>query len=75
MNLNTFKFVKIGFTPDTISNTRKLNTKVYVTPMKKNSVRMEASANGKTGNYVGSELSVKLRNVNVAKLQGTQYQN
>ena len=67
MNLNTFKFVKIGFTPDTTSNTRKLNTKVYVTPMKKNSVRLEASANGKTGNYVGSELSVKLRNVNVAK--------
>ena len=67
MNLNTFRFVKIGFTPDTTSNSRKLNTKVYVTPMKKNSVRIEASANGKTGNYVGSELSVKLRNVNVAK--------
>ena len=67
MNLNTYKFVKIGFIPDTTANKRVLNTKVYVTPMKKNSLRIEASANGKTGNYVGSELSVKLRNVNVAK--------
>jgi outer membrane protein insertion porin family len=67
MNLNTFKFVKIGFTPDTSANKNLLNTNIYVTPMKKNTLRLEAAASGKTGNYLGSELSVKLRNVNVAK--------
>ena len=67
MNLNTFKFVKIGFTQDTSAGKHLLNTNIFVTPMKKNTLRMEAAASGKTGNYVGSELSVKLRNVNAAK--------
>jgi len=67
MNLNTFKFVKIGFTQDTTTGKHLLNTNVFVTPMKKNTLRLEAAASGKTGNFVGSELSVKLRNVNAAK--------
>ena len=67
MNLNTFKFVKIGFTQDTSAGKHLLNTNIFVTPMKKNSLRIEAAASGKTGNFVGSELSVKLRNVNAAK--------
>jgi outer membrane protein assembly factor BamA len=67
MNLNTFKFVKFGFTQDTSAGKHSLNTNIFVTPMKKNTLRLEAAASGKTGNYVGSELSVKLRNVNAAK--------
>ncbi len=67
MNLNTFKFVKFSFNPDTIGGKRILDTKLYITPQKRNSVRLEASANTKTGNFVGSELSVRLRNVNTFK--------
>lgn len=67
MNLNTFRFVKMSFTPDTSAGQRKLDTRVFVTPQKKNSLRFEATVNTKTGNFVGSELAMKWRNVNVFK--------
>lgn len=67
MNLNTFRFVKFVFLPDTSNHKRLLNTRVLVTPMKKTTLRLETSAYGKTGNFIGSELSLKLRNVNLLK--------
>ena len=67
MNLNNFRFVKMQFNPDTLQGNRRLDTKVYLTPMKKNSLHLETSVSGKTGNYLGSEISVKLRNVNLMK--------
>jgi outer membrane protein assembly factor BamA len=65
MNLNTFRFARFVFLPDTLASQRTLNTRVYLTPLKKNTLRVEASANTKTGNFVGSELSVNWRNTNV----------
>lgn len=64
MNLSTFRFVKMSFFPDTLNGKNLLNTRVYITPMKRNTLRMEAAASTKTGNFLGSELSIKLRNVN-----------
>lgn len=65
MNLNTFRFVKFVFIPDTANGERLLNTRVYVTPQKKRTIRLEATADTKTGNYVGSQLNLKWRNVNL----------
>jgi outer membrane protein assembly factor BamA len=65
MNLNTFRFVKFVFIPDTSGPRKLLNTRVYVTPQKKRTVRLEATAETKTGNFVGSELNLKWRNVNL----------
>jgi outer membrane protein insertion porin family len=65
MNLNTFRFVKFSFNADTISGRRTLDTKIFITPLRKNSIRFETSVNTKTGNFVGSELALKWRNVNV----------
>lgn len=66
MNLNTFKFVKFQFFPDSTQG-NQLHTKVYITPMKKNTLRLETSINTKTGNFVGSEIGIKWRNVNLLK--------
>ncbi|MFN5475692.1 MAG: hypothetical protein ACK484_03800, partial [Sphingobacteriales bacterium] len=67
MNLNTFKFVKFQFFPDSSGGKNNLHTKVYITPMKKNTLRLETSVNTKTGNLVGSEIAIKWRNVNLLK--------
>ena len=67
MNLNTFRFVKFVFIPDSTNGSRSLNTRVYVTPQKKRTIRLEATANTKTGNYVGSQLNLKWRNLNLFK--------
>jgi outer membrane protein assembly factor BamA len=67
MNLNTFKFVKFQFFPDSSEGKNNLNAKVYITPMKKNTLRLETSVNTKTGNLVGSEIAIKWRNVNLLK--------
>jgi outer membrane protein assembly factor BamA len=65
MNLNTFRFVKFAFLPDTSLGQRLLNTRIYITPTKKRTIRLEATADTKTGNFVGSELNLKWRNVNL----------
>lgn len=67
MNLNTFKFVKFQFTPDTLLGANKLHTKIFITPMRKNTLRLETSVTTKTGNFVGSEIGIKWRNVNLLK--------
>lgn len=67
MNLNTFRFTKFVFFPDTSTGRNLLNTRLYVTPLKKRTLQLEASANTKTGNFVGSELNIKWRNVNLFK--------
>jgi predicted small secreted protein len=67
MNLNTFRFVKFVFLPDTSGTQQLLNTRIYVTPQKKRTIRLETSGNTKTGNFVGSELNLKWRNVNLFK--------
>jgi len=67
MNLNTFRFVKFTFDRDSIPGSRSLDTRIYVTPLRKNSVRLETSVNTKTGNFVGSEVALNWKNVNVLK--------
>ena len=67
MNLNTFKFVRIAFTPQKDTAHPVLNTKIFLTPTVKNSVRLEAGAYSKSTSYVGTELSLNYRNVNVFK--------
>ncbi len=63
MNLGSIKFAKINFEPD--ADSTKLNTKIYITPAKKRSVRLELSGYTKSNNFVGSELSLSYRNINL----------
>ena len=77
MNLNTFRFVRMGFTArkdtsqtdststDTANNI--LDTKIYLTPARKQTVRLELAGNSKSNNFVGSELSLNYRNLNLLK--------
>jgi len=64
MNLGSFRFVRMSFNPDPDSAKRILNTKIYLTPARRNSVRLELSGNSKSNNFIGSEIAVNYRNVN-----------
>lgn len=72
MNLGTFKFVRMGFfskkdslSTDTLDNI--LDARVYLSPARKQTLRLELSGNSKSNNFVGSELSLNYRNLNVFK--------
>ncbi|ULQ53341.1 BamA/TamA family outer membrane protein [Flavihumibacter fluvii] len=65
MNLNTYRFVKMAFTPVPDSITPILNTRIFLSPAKKQTMRFEISGNTKSNNYVGSEISVTYKNVNL----------
>lgn len=65
MNLSTFRFVKTAFLPSSDSSIPTLNTRIFLTPAKKQSLRFEVSGNSKSNNFVGSEVSVKYKNVNL----------
>ena len=67
MNLNTFRFVKMSFLPSADSSIPTLNTRIFLTPAKKQSLRFEVSGNSKSNNFVGSEVSVKYKNVNLSR--------
>jgi len=77
MNLNTFRFVRMGFiakkdtarTDSTARDTTKniLETRIYLTPARKQTVRLELSGNSKSNNFVGSELSLNYRNLNLLR--------
>ncbi len=65
MNLNTFRFVKIIYTPLPVDTARVLTSNIFLSPAKKQSLRLELSGNSKSTNLFGSEVSVNYRNVNV----------
>lgn len=65
MNLNTFRFVRIAFIPDKDSIAPTLNTKIYLTPAVKQNLRLELSGNSKSSGFVGTDVSLNYRNVNV----------
>ncbi len=72
MNLGTFKFVRMGFfskkdslSTDTTDNI--LDTRIYLSPARKQTLRLELSGNSKSNNFVGSEVSLNYRNINVFK--------
>lgn len=69
INLNVFKFVKNRFevTPSNNPDTGKLNTFYYLTPQEKKSIRAELSANTKSNNYVGSQITLSFKNRNTFK--------
>lgn len=77
MNLGTLRFVRMGFTArkdsmatdSTIRDTMKniLDTRIYLTPARRQTLRLELSGNTKSNNYVGSEVSLNYRNVNLFK--------
>lgn len=65
MNLNTFRFVRMAFQPAPDSTAPVLNTRIFLTPAKRQSLRFEVSGNSKSNNFVGSEVSIKYKNVNL----------
>jgi outer membrane protein assembly factor BamA len=65
MNLNTFRFVKILYTPVPDSTLRILKSKVFLSPATKQTMRLELSGNSKSTNLYGSEVSINYRNVNI----------
>jgi outer membrane protein assembly factor BamA len=67
MNLGTFRFVRMAFTPDTTGQKPVLNTRIYLTPATKQSLTFEIAGNTKSSNYVGSDVSLTYRNINVFK--------
>ena len=69
INLNVFKFVKNRFenSPNSESDTGRLNTFYYLTPSPKKSLRAELSGNTKSNNYIGSLITVTFSNRNTFK--------
>jgi outer membrane protein assembly factor BamA len=63
MNLQNFRFVRTVFFPDSITNT--LRTRVYLTPSKKRTLRLELSGETKSNNFVGSSIALRYRNLNL----------
>lgn len=63
MGLGTFKFVNIKFS-ETYPDSTLLNTYVYLTPLKKKSLRAEVQAVSKSNNFVGPGLSFTFTNRN-----------
>jgi len=63
MSLGSFKFVDIEFRQDPIDST-KLNTKIYLTPYHKKSIRAELQATSKSNNFVGPGLEIRFTNRN-----------
>ncbi|MEO8820801.1 MAG: BamA/TamA family outer membrane protein, partial [Ginsengibacter sp.] len=69
INLNVFKFVKNRFevTGSNDLDTGRLNTYYYLTPQEKKSLRAEISADTKSNNYVGSQITLSFKNRNTFK--------
>ncbi len=67
MNLQNFRFVRTVFFPDSTGETSTLDTRIYLTPAKKRSVRLELSGETKSNNFLGSSIAVRYRNLNLFK--------
>jgi outer membrane protein insertion porin family len=62
MGLGTFKFVNIKFSE--VPDTALLETNIFLTPLKKKSIRIEMQAVSKSNNFVGPGLAFTFRNRN-----------
>ncbi|MEO6135186.1 MAG: BamA/TamA family outer membrane protein [Ginsengibacter sp.] len=69
INLDVFKFVKNRFeiSENNASDTGRLNTYYYLTPLPKKSIRAEISGNSKSNNFVGTVFTLTFRNRNTFK--------
>jgi outer membrane protein insertion porin family len=65
MNLQNFRFVRTVYFPDTLGQTTYLNSRIYLTPAKKRTVRLELSGETKSNNYLGSSVAIRYRNLNL----------
>lgn len=63
MNLGTFKFVSTQFTRVRRSQDQ-LDVRVMMTPYPKHAIQFDLSGNSKSNNYVGSQVSVSLKDRN-----------
>lgn len=66
MGLGVFKFVNIKFR-ESDSDSALLHTDIYLTPLKKKSIRAEVQAVSKSNNFVGPGVSVTFTNRNFLK--------
>ncbi|MFT3982027.1 MAG: BamA/TamA family outer membrane protein [Ferruginibacter sp.] len=65
MNLNTFRFVRMAFDPESDTGLPRLNARIYLTPSVKQNFRFEVSGNQKSNHFVGSDFSIAYKNLNV----------
>ena len=65
VNLGMFKYVKADFLPLDSFKNNELDLNIYLTPLKRNSLSLQATLTNKSNNFVGSELRVNqlFRNV------------
>jgi outer membrane protein insertion porin family len=66
LGLGTFKFVNIRFEPVQLDSSL-LDVNIYLTPLKKKSIRAETQAVSKSNNFVGPGVSVTYTNRNFLK--------
>lgn len=64
INLNVFKFVKNRFEEAPASDTPKLDAYYYLTPLPKQSLRLELTGSTKSNNLTGSQVTLSWRNRN-----------
>ncbi len=68
INLNTFKFVKNRFEPLPATDTSHvMDVYYYLTPAKKKSIQGQVDAFTKENSYLGSQVSINMRNRNTFK--------
>ena len=65
MNLQNFRFVRTVFLPDTSGLTNTLQSRIYITPAKKRTLRLELSGETKSNNFLGSSIAFRYRNLNL----------
>jgi len=66
MGLGTFKFVNVKFRPAD-KDSALLNANIYLTPLKRKSIRMEVQGVSKSNNFVGPGVSLTFTNKNFVK--------
>lgn len=64
MNLGTYKFVNVRFDDVDTSGNGFLNTFIYLTPLKKKSIRLELQGVSKSNNFVGPAFTSRFLNRN-----------
>lgn len=65
MGLGVFKFVNIKFSESPRTDSALLRTHIYLTPLKKNSLRAEVQAVSKSNNFVGPGITLSFTNRNI----------
>jgi outer membrane protein insertion porin family len=67
MGLGIFKFVNVKFTDEVVNDTSFLNASIYLTPLRKKSLRAEILAITKSTNFAGPGIDLSFRNRNLLK--------